>query len=127
MPRPFRTYFMRGGIPDSIPDAVASDGIDCDDSVFSRSEWRFQPAAVSTLFDRIMAVGRPLGEVVDARWQTALAGWQQSHAGLTARLVSIKGEINDRVYALFGLTPADVALLEDHAKHAMIDYPLGEA
>lgn len=66
-PRVFRTYFMRGGIPDSIPDAVASDAIDCDDSVFSRSEWRFQPAAVSTLFDRIMAVGRPLGEVVNGR------------------------------------------------------------
>ena len=63
----FRSYFMRGGIPDSIPDAVACDGIDCDDSVYSHAEWRFQPAAVTALFDRIMATGRPLDEVVEGR------------------------------------------------------------
>jgi len=66
-PRTFRSYFMRGGIPDSIPDAVASDGLDCEDAVLSRSEWRFQPAAVGALFDRLMAVGKPLGEAVNGR------------------------------------------------------------
>ncbi|OGV78589.1 MAG: hypothetical protein A3K19_32135 [Lentisphaerae bacterium RIFOXYB12_FULL_65_16] len=66
-PQPFRAYFMRGAIPDSLADAVATEGIDCDASVFARAEWRFQPAAVSALFDRIMAVGRPLDEVVGGR------------------------------------------------------------
>jgi hypothetical protein len=66
-PRPFRSYFMYGAIPDSIAAAVESEGIDCDDTVFSRGEWRFQPAAIGALFDRLMAVGRPLSEVVAGR------------------------------------------------------------
>ena len=66
-PGTYRSYFMREGIPDSIPDAVAREGIDCDESVLARSEWRFQSPAVSALFDRIMAVGRPLGEAVGGR------------------------------------------------------------
>ena len=60
----FRAYFMRGAIPDSIAEAVDVDGIDCDASVLTRPEWRFQPTAVTELFDRIMACGRSLDEVV---------------------------------------------------------------
>jgi len=63
----FRAYFMRGAIPDSLADAVVADGIDCDASALTRPEWRFQSAAVNNLFDRIMACGRPLDEVVDGR------------------------------------------------------------
>jgi hypothetical protein len=63
----FRAYFMRGGIPDSIADAVVADGIDCDASALARPEWRFQSAAVTALFDRIMACGRPLDKVVAGR------------------------------------------------------------
>jgi len=63
----YRTYFMRERIPDSIPDAVVTDGLDCDETVLARSEWRFQPAAVSALFDRVMTVGRSLKEVVEGR------------------------------------------------------------
>jgi hypothetical protein len=63
----FRAYFMRGAIPDSIADAVVADGIECDASLLARPEWRFQPAAVTDLFDRIMACGRPLDEVVEGR------------------------------------------------------------
>lgn len=46
---------------------MASAGLDCEDAVLSRSEWRFQPAAVGALLDRLMAVGKPLGEVVGGR------------------------------------------------------------
>ena len=63
----FRAYFMRGSIPDSIADAVVADGIDCDATVFARPEWRFQAHAVTALFDRLMASGRPLDEVVGGR------------------------------------------------------------
>ena len=66
-PHTFRFYFMHGKVPESIADAVAKDGIDCDDTVFEQSEWRFQPAAVTTLFNRLMNTGRPLGDVVDRR------------------------------------------------------------
>ena len=45
----------------------------------------------------------------------ALADWQRQHADLTARLVTIESEIDDRV----------CRLLADHSRHAMIDYPYG--
>jgi hypothetical protein len=63
----FRAYFIRNAIPDSIAEAVDVEGIDCDGSVLTRPEWRFQPAAVTALFDRIMACGRSLDEVVAGR------------------------------------------------------------
>jgi len=66
-PRPFRFYFMHGKIPESIPDAVVEDGIDCDDALFGQSEWRFQPATVTALFNRLMNTGQPLSEVVQSR------------------------------------------------------------
>ncbi len=66
-PLPFRFYFMRDKIPESIPEAVAADGIDCDDTVFAQAEWRFQPAPVTALFNRLMNTGKPLGEVVGGR------------------------------------------------------------
>jgi len=58
-------------------------------------------------------------------WQTALADWQRQHAELTARLIAIETDIDDRVYSLFGLTAADRDLLAAHSRHAMIDYPYG--
>jgi hypothetical protein len=60
-------------------------------------------------------------------WESALATWKQTHSDFTSRLVAIETEINDRVNRLFNLTPADVRLLADHSRHAMIDYPFGEA
>ena len=65
----------------------------------------------------------PVKERTD--WETALAGWQRQHADLTARLVAIETDIDDRVCHLFGLTPADRRLLADHSRHAMIDYQHG--
>lgn len=65
----------------------------------------------------------PVKERTD--WETALVGWQRQHADLTAHLVAIETEIDDRVIRLFGLTDADRLLLADHTRHAMIDYPYG--
>ncbi|MDT8390816.1 MAG: DNA methyltransferase [Lentisphaeria bacterium] len=62
-----RYYFMSGKIPESIPEAVASEGIDCDDTVYGQAEWRFQPAPVTALFNRLMNAGKPLGKVVGKR------------------------------------------------------------
>ena len=71
----------------------------------------------------IFKVEIPVKERAD--WETALAGWQRQHADLTARLVAIETDIDDRVCRLFGLTDADRLLLADHSRHAMIDYPYG--
>jgi hypothetical protein len=59
-------------------------------------------------------------------WEQALTDWQTEHQRLTAKLVDIETEINDRVYKLYGLSDADIQLLEDHMKKTMIYYPLGE-
>jgi hypothetical protein len=60
-----------------------------------------------------------------ADWEQSLADWQRRHADLTARLVAIETEIDDRVNRLFNLTAPDLRLLGDHSRHAMIDYPYG--
>ncbi len=57
-----------------------------------------------------------------ADWETALADWQRQHGSLTARLVAIETENDDRVYRLYNLTTPDRRLLADHSRHAMIDY-----
>lgn len=58
-------------------------------------------------------------------WEQALAEWQGEHQKLTSKLIDVEAEINDRVYKLYGLSDADVQLLEDHMKKNMIFYPLG--
>lgn len=58
-------------------------------------------------------------------WEQALAEWQDEHQKLTSKLIDVETEINDRVYKLYGLSDADVQLLEDHMKKNMIFYPLG--
>lgn len=59
-------------------------------------------------------------------WERALRDWRGGHDALTARIVALEEELNDRVYRLFGLTPDDVATLEDFQKRTKTFYPLGE-
>ena len=66
----------------------------------------------------------PLKERGD--WEHALAGWQAEHQQLTTKLIAIEQEINDRVHRLYALSPADIQLLDEHFRHAMIDYAYGE-
>ena len=47
-------------------------------------------------------------------------------AKLTAQLVATEEEINDSAYRLYGLSKADIAFLEEHAEHAVINYAYGE-
>ena len=58
-------------------------------------------------------------------WQRTLADWRARHDALTARLVAIEEEINQRTYHLFSLTPADIRTLEDSRKRTKTFYPLG--
>jgi len=59
-------------------------------------------------------------------WENMLADWKRQHATLTESLVACEVEINDRVYALFSMSKDDIKFLDEHAKHAMIDYRYGE-
>ena len=59
-------------------------------------------------------------------WESTLRDWQADHAKLTAQLIDAETEINNRVYALYHLTPADIQLLETHMQSTNTFYPLGE-
>jgi hypothetical protein len=59
-------------------------------------------------------------------WERVLADWKGQHATLTQALVTCEEEINDRVYRLFSMSTSDIRFLEEHARHAMIDYRYGE-
>jgi hypothetical protein len=61
-----------------------------------------------------------------SEWERALADWQRQHTALTGSLIACEQQINDRVYRLFCLSPSDIRFLDDHARHAMIDYPYGQ-
>lgn len=57
-----------------------------------------------------------------------LLGFTMAAGNLDAHhiLIDLETAVNDRVYSLFALTPAERATLDDHMHHAMIDYSLGE-
>ena len=59
-------------------------------------------------------------------WESVLSDWKRQHATLTESLVACEEEINDRVYRLFSMSKSDIQFLEEHARHAMIDYRYGE-
>jgi len=64
----FRTLFMSGTtIPDSLDEGMAKEGFECDSKSLTRPEWTFQPIAITRLFDKIIAQGTPLLEVVDGK------------------------------------------------------------
>jgi len=66
----------------------------------------------------------PLRERED--WEAHLSGARATHDRLTAQIVALEEELNDRVYRLFGLTPAEVKTLEDFMRRTKTFYPLGE-
>jgi type I restriction-modification system DNA methylase subunit len=62
-PRTFRTLFVRGPIPESLGSAMETEGVDCDERVYEKSEWLFQPFGVTELCDRIRMAGRRLKDL----------------------------------------------------------------
>ncbi|MCP4599812.1 MAG: N-6 DNA methylase [Proteobacteria bacterium] len=56
----FPAFFMYQDIPSSIENAIAEDGVMCDDTVFRREEWRFQSLHVTKLFDQINSTEKKL-------------------------------------------------------------------
>jgi hypothetical protein len=65
--RPFRALFLPDKVPTSLDAALAVDGMDCEPNTLSRPEWVFQSATNSRLFDKLLAHGQPLMEVVNGQ------------------------------------------------------------
>ncbi len=61
-----------------------------------------------------------------AEWERALTEWRTNHDRLTRELIDTEEEISRLVYEIYGLSDADVQLLEDHCARDMILYPYGE-
>jgi hypothetical protein len=53
-------------------------------------------------------------------WQAWLAAQRAEHERLTAAIIRLETDLNARVYALFDLTPAEIAIIEASTK-----YPYG--
>lgn len=65
--RPFKSLLIEAGIPGSLAQAVADYGAEPDTATLYQSEWVFQSAELTHLFQKISAVGRPLSEKVSER------------------------------------------------------------
>ncbi len=50
-------------------------------------------------------------------WEALLRDWRGGHDGLTARIVALEEELNDRVYRLFQLTPDEIKILDREVEH----------
>jgi hypothetical protein len=50
-------------------------------------------------------------------WDSWLAGQRAEHERLTAEIVRLETELNDRVYSLFDLTPSEVRIIEESTKY----------
>lgn len=50
-------------------------------------------------------------------WERWLAARRAEHERLTARIVDLETELNDRVYRLFGLTRDEAGLIEETTKY----------
>ncbi len=75
----FRSLFIADKVPDDLNAALAEDGIDCLPKVLKQPEWTFEPAAVTRLFEKILAKGVPLDEVVNGRmYRGVLTGFNEA-------------------------------------------------
>lgn len=72
------------------------------------------------------ALGKEIPLKERAGWEAALTDWRTNHDQLMKELIDIEEEINGLIYELYGLSDADVHLLEDHCAKDMILYPYGE-
>jgi hypothetical protein len=63
----FRSLFIAKKVPEDLNAALAQDGIDCLPRVLIQSEWTFEPAAVTRLFDKLKSIGSPLEDIVNGR------------------------------------------------------------
>ena len=86
--------------------------------------WTLDFGEFRTEVRKALKASIPVNERSD--WEKALGDWQNRHHALTDVIVECEEELNDRVCRLFKMSRKDIALLDEHARHAMIDYSYGE-
>ena len=57
----------------------------------------------------------PIGERDE--WEKWLGEQQQKHQQLTGEIVRLETELNNRVYALFDLSPGEIKIVEESTKY----------
>ena len=50
-------------------------------------------------------------------WEAWLRQQRAQHQQFTAEIIRLETELNERVYALFDLTPAEIKMIEDSTKY----------
>lgn len=63
------------------------------------------------------ALGREIPLKERDEWEGWLAAQRQRHEQHTAEIVRPETELNERVYALFGLTYAEIEIIEESTKY----------
>ncbi|PKO19581.1 hypothetical protein CVU37_02530 [candidate division BRC1 bacterium HGW-BRC1-1] len=86
--------------------------------------WRLDFPTFRAELKKALKADIPVRERDD--WQTTLAQWRTQHETLTAQLVAIEEEINDRTNHLFHLTPTEIKTLHEFQQRTKTFYPLGE-
>lgn len=77
--------------------------------------WELGFPAFRTEVQKVYQRDIPLAERTD--WESWLAGRRAEHERLTAEIVTLETELNDRVYRLFGLTAAEIRIIEESTQY----------
>lgn len=78
--------------------------------------WELDFPTFRTEIKKVFKRDIPLKERHD--WETFLADARQQHHHLTQQIISHETALNQQVYALFHLTPDEIALIEASTKYA---------
>ena len=82
--------------------------------------WNSDFAALRAEVKKVFKHDIPLADRDD--WETFLATNRAEHARLTAEIIRLETELNARVYALFNLTPEEIAIVEESTSISMEKY-----
>lgn len=77
--------------------------------------WDLDFPAFRAEINKVFKKDIPLAERDD--WEDWLAGRRDEHGRLTREIVRLETELNDRVYALFGLAPKEIRVIEEITKY----------
>ncbi len=76
--------------------------------------WNLDFAALRAEVKKVFKHDIPLADRDD--WETFLTTDRAEHARLTSEIIQLETELNARVYALFDLTPEEIAIVEERTR-----------
>lgn len=77
--------------------------------------WELDFAGLRSELKKVFGSDIPVGE--RDQWEQWFAERRAEHDRLTARIIDLETELNDRVYALFHLTPDEIGLVEESTRY----------